>query len=178
MASLNKCLFIGNVGKDPDIRHMPSGDAIASFSIAVTEKWKEKGTGEAREATEWVRVSAFGKLAGIIEQYVKKGQSVYIEGKMKTREYTDRDGVKKYSTEIVADTLQMLGGKTQGQESEPPTRQAQAARQAAQQARPQARPAPNFDNLDDDVPFILNMSDGYLGEPSLSRVDRRIRRAK
>jgi single-strand DNA-binding protein len=114
MASVNRVIIVGNLGRDPEIRYMPSGDAIASLAVATTDKWKDKASGEQKEATEWHRISAFGKLAEIMGQYLKKGSQVYIEGKLKTRKYTDKDGVEKYSTEIVCDTMQMLGGKPEG----------------------------------------------------------------
>ena len=150
MSSINKAMLIGHLGRDPEIRYMPSGDAVANLAVATTDKWKDKATGEQKEATEWHRVSAFGKLAEIMGQYLKKGSQVYIEGKLKTRKYTDKDGVEKYSTEIVCDTMQMLGGKSDDarQDSAPQQRQ-----QAAPQTR-QARNAPqDTSDMDDMIPF-------------------------
>ena len=149
MASINKVILVGNLGRDPEIRYMPSGDAIATLAVATTDKWKDKASGEQKEATEWHRISAFGKLAEIMGQYLKKGSQVYIEGKLKTRKYTDKDGVEKYSTEIVCDTMQMLGGNKQEGDSAPAPRQ----QQAAPQQRQAAKPAPNFSDMDDDIPF-------------------------
>jgi single-strand DNA-binding protein len=111
MASVNKVIIVGNLGRDPETRYMPSGDAITNIAVATTDKWKDKATGEQKEATEWHRISFFGKLAEIAGQYLKKGSQVYIEGKLRTRKYTDKDGVEKYSTEIVADSMQMLGSR-------------------------------------------------------------------
>ena len=111
MASVNKVLIIGNLGKDPETRYMPSGDAVTNFSVATTDKWKDKQSGEQKETTEWHRISTFGKLAEIAGQYLKKGSQVYIEGSLRTRKWTDSNGQEKYSTEIKADLLQMLGGK-------------------------------------------------------------------
>lgn len=162
MASVNKVIVVGNLGRDPEIRYMPSGDAIATLAVATTDKWKDKTSGEQKEATEWHRISAFGKLAEIMGQYLKKGSQVYIEGKLKTRKYTDKDGVEKYSTEIVCDTMQMLGGRQGmggddvGSYSAPAPRQnAQVGGSAAPSAsRPApSRPAPNFSDMDDDIPF-------------------------
>lgn len=137
MASLNACSFIGNLGRDPEMRFLPDGTAVASISIGVTEKWKDKN-GERKEATEWIRASAFGKLGEIIGEYAKKGASVYVAGKLRTRKYTDKAGVEKYSTEIVADSFQLLD------------RKAPEARSGNHQPSPSAPP----DNFDDtDIPF-------------------------
>ena len=123
MASVNKCIFIGNVTKDPEIRYAPSGDGIANFSIAVNESWKDKN-GQKQERVEFVNVVAYRKLAEIIGEYLRNGASVYIEGKMQTRKWQTKEGQDRYTTEIIADTMQMLGGKdgatgkTQGQEAQ------------------------------------------------------------
>lgn len=109
MASLNKVILIGNTGKDPEIRYMPNGKPVASFSIATSESWKDKATGEKKESTEWHNCTAFDKLAEIIGQYVKKGQPLYVEGRIKTEKYT-KDGVEKYSTKILVNEMKMLGG--------------------------------------------------------------------
>ena len=165
MGSLNKCMFIGNVGGDPEMRYMPSGDAMTTISIACTDSWKDKSTGEKKELVEWVRITFFGKLAEIAGQYLKKGSQVYVEGSLRTRKYTDKDGVEKYATDIKADSMQMLGGKRgesnesddAGYSAPPPSRQnaapAPQGRGAAPQNRPASRPAPNFSDMDDDVPF-------------------------
>ena len=144
MASVNKWIGIGNLGRDPESRYTASGEAICNFSIACTETWKDKQTGERKEMTEWVRISAFGKLAEICSQYLKKGSQVYVEGSMRTRKWTDKDGQEKYSTEIRADEMKMLGGKPEGQQQAAPQRQ--APRQAPQQAA-------QDDWGDSDVPF-------------------------
>ena len=111
MASLNKIQIIGNVGRDPESRIMPSGDSVCNISVATSDRYKDKETGEAKEAVEWHRVAFFGKLAEIAGQYLKKGSQVYVEGRLRTRKWTDASGVEKYSTEIVAESLQMLGVK-------------------------------------------------------------------
>jgi single-strand DNA-binding protein len=115
-------MFIGNLGRDPEVKYMPSGDAVANISIGVTETWKDKSTGEKKEATEWVRISFFGKLAEIAGEYLKKGSQVYVEGAMRTRKYTDKDGVEKYVTEIRGDTMKMLGSRPAG-DGQPSQRQ-------------------------------------------------------
>lgn len=136
MASVNKVIIVGNLGKDPEVRYSQSGDAITGITVATTDKWKDKATGEQKEATEWHRISFFGKLAEIAGQYLKKGSQIYVEGKLKTRKYTDKDGIEKYSTEINADQLQMLGSRPQ--ESEP--------------AKPQPRKI-THDIPHDEIPF-------------------------
>lgn len=118
MKGVNKVILLGNVGKDPEIRSTADGTCIANLSVATSESWKDKQTGERKEQTEWHRVSAFGKLAEIIRDYVTKGSKVYIEGKLKTRSY-DKDGVKMYTTEIVANELQMLDGKGDKPQAQP-----------------------------------------------------------
>lgn len=119
MASLNKCMFIGNLGRDPEIKFIDNGNAVANFSIACNEKWKDKASGEQKEHVEWVRVVAWGKLATLCGEYLKKGRPVFVEGKMKTRKWTDKNGVEKYTTEVVADGVTFLGGKEGGSESAP-----------------------------------------------------------
>ena len=146
---LNQAQIIGHLGKDPEIRYLPGGEAVANFSIATTEKWKDKNTGEPREETEWHRISTFGRLAEIVGEYVKKGSLVFVQGKLKTRKYTDGQGVERYSTEIRAETMKMLGGRDSNQGGAPAQRQAPAA-----SPRPAPAPAPSgFDDMDDDIPF-------------------------
>ena len=162
MASVNKVIIVGNLGRDPETRYMPSGYAVTNINVATTDRYKDKQSGEMREATEWHRISFFGKLAEIAGQYLKKGSQVYVEGSLRTRKYTDKDGIEKYATEIRAETMQMLGGRqgmgapSDGDGYDAP-RSAPAARPAAPAARPApaaARPAPTgFDDMDDDIPF-------------------------
>lgn len=109
--SVNKVIIIGFCGRDPEIRYMPNGDQLTNISVATTESWTDKSTGEKKELTEWHRITFYRKLAEIAGQYLKKGAQVYIEGKLRTRKYSDRDGVDRYATEIIADRMQMLGGK-------------------------------------------------------------------
>lgn len=109
MSSVNKAIIIGNLGRDPETRYMPNGDAVCNIAVATTESWKDKNSGQKQEATEWHRITFYRKLAEIAGQYLKKGSQVYVEGKLQTRKYTDKDGVEKYSTEIIGDSMQMLG---------------------------------------------------------------------
>ena len=167
MASVNKVIIVGNLGRDPETRYLPSGEAVTNISVATTDTWKDKASGEKKEATEWHRISFFGKMAEIVGQYLKKGSSIYVEGRLQTRKYTDKDGVEKYATDIVAENMQMLGGRQGmgdsggmddgGGYEAPPQRQAPAPRpQMAAPApapRPAPRPAPNFSDMDDDIPF-------------------------
>lgn len=171
MASVNKVIIVGNLGRDPETRYMPSGDAMTSITVATTDTWKDKATGEKKEQTEWHRISFFGKLAEIAGQYLKKGSQVYIEGSLRTRKYTDKDGVEKYATDIRADTMQMLGSRQGmgggagaggggmgggmddgGYGSAPPARQ-NTGGGGGGASRPAPRPAPNFSDMDDDIPF-------------------------
>ena len=143
MASVNKVILIGNLGKEPEIRYMPSGEAIANITLATTEKWKGKD-GEKKESTEWHRISFFGKLAEIVGEYVKKGSLIYIEGRLQTRKWHDKEGNDKYTTEIVADRMQMIGAK----DSKP----AELAQDNPSDA-PAAKAKGDFDDLEVDIPF-------------------------
>lgn len=111
MASVNKVILVGNLGADPEVRYLPSGDAVANIRLATTDRYKDKASGEMKEATEWHRVSFFGRLAEIVSEYLKKGSSVYLEGRIRTRKWQAQDGTDRYSTEIVAEQMQMLGGR-------------------------------------------------------------------
>lgn len=111
MASVNKVILVGNLGADPEVRYLPSGDAVANIRLATTDRYKDKASGEFKEMTEWHRVAFFGRLAEIVSEYLKKGSSVYIEGRIRTRKWQGQDGQDRYSTEIVADQMQMLGGR-------------------------------------------------------------------
>jgi len=144
MAALNKVMLIGNVGKDPEVRYMPSGDAVTNLSLATTEKYKDKTTGESKEATEWHRIAFFGKLAEIAGEYLKKGSMCYVEGSLRTRKFTDANGIEKYSTEIVANTMKMLGGKPS---------ESGSSGGAGSQPRNQGAGAGGFESMDDDIPF-------------------------
>jgi single-strand DNA-binding protein len=161
MASVNKVILIGNLGRDPEIRYMPSGDALATLSVATTDTWKDK-SGEKQERTEWHRVSMFGRLAEIAGEYLKKGSQVYIEGRIQTRKYTDKDGAEKYSTEIVASEMKMLGGRggagmsggTADMDSAPAPRAGSRPASGGAPSTPARAPAGGaFDDLEDDIPF-------------------------
>lgn len=183
MASVNKVIIVGNLGRDPEVRTFPSGDRVANVTIATTETWKDKQTGERREATEWHRVVFRGGLAGIVEQYLRKGSQVYVEGSIRSRKYNDATGVEKSITEIMANEMTMLGSRQGmggpqgggndggyddgGYDNSPapaPARRPMAAAPASRppMAAPSPRPAPpppasrassGFDDMDDDIPF-------------------------
>ena len=182
MASVNKVIIVGNLGRDPEMRTFPSGDQVANVTIATTDKWKDKQTGEMKEATEWHRVVFNGRLAEIVGQYLRKGSQVYVEGSLRTRKWTDQaTGQERYATEIRADTMQMLGSRQGGGQQQggygsddgygessyeaPRRAPAPAPMQQQRPAAPAARPAPapmspppqraasGFDDMDDDIPF-------------------------
>ena len=160
MASVNKVILVGNLGRDPETRYMPDGGAITNISIATTSTWKDK-SGEKQEATEWHRVAFFGKLAEIAGEYLKKGSQVYVEGKLRTRKWQDKDGQDKYTTEVIADAMQMLGSRqgmggdggggeyarSSGGGAPPP------AGTSAKPAGQAKGGAAKFDDMDDDIPF-------------------------
>ncbi|CAN7536961.1 MULTISPECIES: single-stranded DNA-binding protein [unclassified Polaromonas] len=166
MASVNKVIVVGNLGRDPEMRSFPSGDQVANVTIATTDKWKDKQTGEMKEATEWHRVVFNGRLAEIVGQYLRKGSQVYVEGSLRTRKWTDKDGIEKYTTEIRADQMQMLGSRQGmggpggddggGGGYEAPRQSAPARAPAAaapRQAPAASKAASGFDDMDDDIPF-------------------------
>jgi single-strand DNA-binding protein len=149
MASVNKVIIVGNLGKDPETRYAPNGDAICNITVATTDSWKDKQTGEKKEQTEWHRVSFFGRLAEIAGQYLRKGAAVYVEGSLRTRKWQDKEGQDRYTTEIRADSMQMLGGKQDGGEA-PKENTSRPARQAA---APKSKEESGFGGMDDDMPF-------------------------
>ena len=170
MASVNKVILVGNLGKDPEVRFMPNGEAVCNFSIATTENWKDK-SGVKQEKTEWHNIVMYRKLAEIAGEYLKKGRPVYIEGRLQTRKW-EKDGVTRYSTEIIGDNMQMLGSKDGGSGSgasydggsmdqggapddmnQAPTRQAQSSSQQAPASQGAAKTSGNFDDFEDDIPF-------------------------
>jgi single-strand DNA-binding protein len=167
MASVNKVILIGNLGRDPEVRYAPSGSAICNASIATTRSWKDKTSGERVEETEWHRVVFYDRLAEVAGEYLKKGRSVYVEGRLKTRKWTDKDGAEKYTTEVIASDMTLLGSRNDGggagggmggdegegaapraPRSAPPSRPS-----AAPAPRAAAKPATGFDDMDDDIPF-------------------------
>ncbi|CAD6530897.1 Single-stranded DNA-binding protein [Paraburkholderia kirstenboschensis] len=178
MASVNKVILVGNLGADPEVRYLPSGDAVANIRLATTDRYKDKASGEMKEATEWHRVSFFGRLAEIVSEYLKKGSSVYLEGRIRTRKWQAQDGTDRYSTEIVAEQMQMLGGRggsmAGGDEGgysrgEPSERSGGGGGRAVSggasrggsgggasgggSSRPSAPAGGGFDEMDDDIPF-------------------------
>jgi len=148
MSGVNKAIILGRVGKDPETRYMTNGEAVTSFSVATSETWKDK-SGEKQEKVEWHNITAFRKLAEIMGQYVHKGDMIYVEGKISTEKYTDKAGVEKYSTKIIADQMTMLGGKQQVNDDAQPERTAQPAKQAAKPASA----AKVDDPFDSEIPF-------------------------
>jgi single-strand DNA-binding protein len=149
MASVNKVILVGNLGKDPELRYMPDGKAVANMTLATTETWKDKA-GEKQEKTEWHRISMFGKVAEIAGEYLKKGSSAYFEGRIQTRKWTDKEGQDRYTTEVVADRMQMLGSRSGGSSS-PMSDERGAA--PADKPAPAAKAGGGFDDMEDDIPF-------------------------
>jgi single-strand DNA-binding protein len=149
---VNKVILVGNLGKDPETRYMPSGKPVTSFSIATSEAWNDRQSGERQERTEWHNIVMFEKLAEIAAEYLRKGSQVYVEGSLRTRKWQDKDGQDRYSTEIRADTMQMLGRREGGGEprAEPMQSKAAEPRGAAPAAK---KPAGKFDDMEDDIPF-------------------------
>lgn len=155
MASVNKVILIGNLGRDPEVRYTPNGDSITNINIATTDSWKDKATGEKKEATEWHRVVFFGRLAEIAGQYLKKGRQVYIEGALRTRKWQDKEGQERYTTEIVANEMKMLGSR-EGMSDAPPRESGGGAGAGSGAGRPAtaAQPAGSgFNDFEDDIPF-------------------------
>ncbi|HEX5372503.1 MAG TPA: single-stranded DNA-binding protein [Aquabacterium sp.] len=170
MASINKVIIIGNLGRDPEVRYTPNGAAVCNVSVATTRNWKDKNSGDKVEETEWHRVVFYDRLAEIAGEYLKKGRSVYVEGRLKTRKWQDKDGKDNYTTEIVAENMQLLGGRegsgggnyggggAQGGDEGFSREPAETSRPAARPAPAASRPAPQksstgFDDMDDDIPF-------------------------
>ena len=160
MASVNKVILVGNLGRDPEMRYLPSGEAVANLALATTDKYKDK-SGQMVEQTEWHRVSFFGRTAEVCGQYLKKGSSVYVEGSLRTRKYTDKDGIERYATEIRGLGMQMLGGRSGGGMADMDDGgYSQAPAPAPARSAPAPRPAPaakpassGFDDMEDDIPF-------------------------
>lgn len=145
--SVNKVILIGNLGAEPEVRHLPSGDSVANVRLATSEQWRDKATGETRERTEWHSVVFFGKLAEIVRQYLHKGSKIYVEGKLRTRKWQDKDGQDRYTTEVVVDisgTMQMLDGREQGNRD---------PQSPSGPANPGARNGRTAQEMDDDIPF-------------------------
>lgn len=157
MASVNKVILVGNLGKDPEIRYMTNGDAVANVTIATSESWKDKASGEKKEITEWHRLVFYRKLAEIVGQYLKKGSTVYVEGRIRTRKWQDKEGQERYTTEIEVSEMQMLGGRqsasSAGGEAEYGGSMPSSAPSGGSRAAAPAKKAPSFEDMDDDIPF-------------------------
>ena len=158
MSSVNKVILIGNLGKDPEMRYLPSGEAIANFSVATSENWTDKTSGDKKEATEWHRVAFFGRTAEVAGQYLKKGAKIYVEGSLRTRKWQDKDGQDRYTTEVKGDVMRMLDRRGEGSgpmDQEPPSMESRPpeARRAAPTKAAPARAASGFEDMDDDIPF-------------------------
>jgi len=155
MASVNKAIIVGNLGRDPETRYMPDGAAITNVSVATTFTWTDKASGEKKEDTEWHRVVFRGRLAEIAGEYLKKGSQVYVEGRIRTRKWQDKEGHDRYTTEIMADVMQMLGSRAGAGEprSEPAAPAAPAKGEASAKAPTAKKPAGKFDDMEDDIPF-------------------------
>lgn len=147
MASVNKVILLGNVGKDPQIRYLPSGKAAANISIATTSRRKDKNTGENIESTEWHRIIFFDKLAEIVGEYVKKGSPLYVEGRLKYGKFTNKEGHEQYTCDIVAESMQLLGSRPSGEANAAPRQS------TAQQSKPAPAQSNGFEDMDDDIPF-------------------------
>lgn len=146
MASVNKVILIGNLGRDPETRHMPNGDAVTNVTIATSETWKDKSSGEKQEKTEWHRVTFYRRLAEVAGEYLKKGSQVYVEGRLETRKWTDKEGKDRYTTEIIANEMKMLGARGGGGGDSAPAEKPEPA------AKPAAK-AGSFNDMEDDIPF-------------------------
>jgi single-strand DNA-binding protein len=153
MASVNKVILVGNLGRDPETRYMPDGAALTNVSVATSYQWTDKASGEKKEETEWHRVTFRGRLAEIAGEYLKKGSQVYVEGRLRTRKWQDKEGQDRYTTEIMADAMQMLGsrGGTGEPRAEPRAEPAAASKGEAKAAA--KKPAGKFDDMEDDIPF-------------------------
>ena len=149
---INKVIIVGNVGGDPETRYMPSGSAVTNLTVATNESWKDKQTGEQKERTEWHRVAMFNRLAEVAAEYLRKGSQVYIEGKLRTRKWQDKNGQDRYTTEIIADEMQMLGGRG-GSGGGGNFGAGQGGDQGGSQGGGSAPPQPGPDDFDDDIPF-------------------------
>ena len=158
MASVNKVILVGNLGKDPEVRYMTNGDAVANVTIATSDSWKDKATGEKKESTEWHRVVFYRKLAEIVSQYLKKGSQVYIEGRIRTRKWQDKEGQERYTTEIEAEEMKMLGSRqnaasSSGGEAEYGGSMPSSGAAGAPRGTAPGKKAPSFEDMDDDIPF-------------------------
>lgn len=162
MASVNKVILVGNLGRDPETRYMPNGEAVTNVTLATSDNWTDKTSGERKEATEWHRVTFYRRLAEVAGEYLKKGSQIYVEGKLRTRKWQDKDGQDRYTTEVIADVMQMLGSRGGGgggsmQDDAPASFGGEAERRPAAKSAGTGggakKPATSFDDMDDDIPF-------------------------
>ena len=157
---INKAIIVGNLGADPEVRYLPSGEAVANIRVATTEKWKDKASGEMKEATEWHRISFFGRTAEVVGEYLKKGSQVYVEGSIRTRKWQDKDGQDRYSTEIRGDLMKMLGGRQGmgdgggrgGDRGDPGESRGGPPPEGRPAPAGAKKPAGKFDDMEDDIP--------------------------
>ena len=172
MASVNKVILVGNVGADPDVRYMPNGDAVANVRLATTESWKDKATGEKKDITEWHRVVFYRRLAEIVQQYVKKGAALYIEGRIRTRKWQDKEGLERYTTEIEAGEMQMLGGRRDNEGHQEGGEPAPKTYSPSGTSSP-AKKSPSFEDMDDDMPFVrCDLEHDVIGRKLARRLGR------
>ncbi len=159
MASVNKVILVGNLGRDPETRYMPNGEAVTNVTIATSDTWTDKTSGEKKEATEWHRVTFYRRLAEVAAEYLKKGSSVYVEGKLRTRKWQDKEGQDRYTTEVIADVMQMLGSRGGSGGASVPMDEGGGREYEAASSKPASKsagakkPAGNFEDMDDDIPF-------------------------
>lgn len=180
MASVNKVILVGNLGRDPEVRYMPSGEAVANLTVATTDKYKDK-SGQMQESTEWHRVSFFGRTAEVCGEYLAKGTQIYVEGSIRTRKYTDKEGVEKYATEIRGERMQMLGARKGGDAGNQGSQNASgnAANDYARQSGGSAQQksgggtSGGFDDMDDDIPFLESRAEA---DPMGRKLARRLAR--
>ena len=152
MSGVNKAIIIGRLGQDPEVRYMPNGNAVANFTVATSESWKDQ-QGQKQDRVEWHKITIYGKLAEIAGKYLHKGSNIYLEGRIQTREWTDQQGIKRYTTEIICNEMQMLDSKQQQSQQQQPQQPAQTRQQQAQNNYAQMQSAPPPMDFDDDIPF-------------------------
>jgi single-strand DNA-binding protein len=172
MASVNKVIVLGHLGKDPEVRYTAAGAAIANVTIATSRSWKEKASGDKMEETEWHRVVFYDRLAEIAGEYLKKGRPCYVEGRLKTRKWQDKDGIERYTTEVIAESLQLLGGREDGAAPAPAPRSNQRRTPAPAPASRGGATGTGFDDMDDDIPFASSFASDEPQRTSARRMRR------
>ena len=172
MASVNKVILVGNLGKDPETRYMPNGDAVSNVTIATSESWKDKSSGEKKEITEWHRLVFYRKLAEIVSQYLKKGATIYVEGRIRTRKWQDKEGNERYTTEIEVTDMQMLGGRRDSEGHQDAGDSAPNSYAPSGASSP-AKKSPSFEDMDDDIPFVrCDLEHDVIGRKLARRLGR------